>query len=118
MKLFLEYNNLVETFAFSGVDVRKFLVRPWSGAAPGIAAAHLTEYVPTRHQPMIMLVILSKQSRGGIQQSAEPVKGRHLTEGRYLIVYRYDLVLFGVAPTWVLGLTLDRGKMPCLELVS
>ena len=47
----------------SGVDVRKYLVQPWpwgqqpKRAAPGIGEAHMTEYVPTRHQPMIILVI-------------------------------------------------------------
>ena len=71
----------------SGVDVRKFLVLPWSGgrhpkgAAPGIGAAHITEYVPTRHQPMIILVILSNQPRGGNQQNAATGKGVVLARG-------------------------------------
>ena len=49
-----------------------------NGAAPGIGAAHMTEYVPTRHQPMIMLVILSNQPRGGTQQSAATGEGAAL----------------------------------------
>ena len=48
------------------------------GAAPGIGAAHMTEYVPTRHQPMIILVILSNQPRGGTQQSAATGEGAAL----------------------------------------
>ena len=47
----------------------------------GIRAAYMTKYVPTRHQLMIILVILSNQP--GVQQ---PEKGRHLAEGWYLIV--------------------------------
>ena len=46
----------------------------------------MTACIPTRHKPMIILVILNNQPRGGIQQSRQPVKGRHFTEGRYLIV--------------------------------
>ena len=48
----------------SGVDVQKFLARPWPGAASdigtaiGIGAAHMLEYVPTSHQPMTILFIL------------------------------------------------------------
>ena len=46
----------------SNVDVRKYLVRPWPGGwHPKGAAldrvAHITECVPTRHEPMIILVI-------------------------------------------------------------
>ena len=48
------------------------------GAAPGIGAAHMAEYVPTRHQPMIILVILSNQPRGGTQQSAATGEGAAL----------------------------------------
>ena len=65
----------------SGVDVRKFLVRPWPGgrhprgAVPGIGAAHMTEYVSTRHQRMIILAILSNQPNGGTQQSAATGEG-------------------------------------------
>ena len=65
----------------SSVDVRKFLVRPWpggrhpKGAAPGIGAVHMTEYVPTRHQSMIILVILSNQFRGDTQQSVSTGEG-------------------------------------------
>ena len=68
----------------SGVDVRKFLVRPWpggrhlKGAAPGIGTAQMTEYVPTRHQPLIIPVILSNQPRGGTQQSAASSEGAAL----------------------------------------
>ena len=68
----------------SGVDVRKFLVRPWpggrrsKGAARGIGAAHMTEYVPTRHQLMIILVISSNQPRGGTQQRAAASEGAAL----------------------------------------
>ena len=49
-------------------------------------AAYMTDYVPTRHQPMIILVILSGQPRGGTQQSAAAGEGVALDEGRYLIV--------------------------------
>ena len=68
----------------SGVDVRKFLVRLWPGgrhsigAAPGLGAAHMAEYVPTRHQPMMILVILSNQPRGGTQQRAATGEGAAL----------------------------------------
>ena len=48
------------------------------GAAPGIGAAHMTEYVSTRYQPMIILVILSNQPRGGTQQSAATSEGAAL----------------------------------------
>ena len=48
------------------------------GAAPGIGAAHMTEYVSTRHQPMIKLVTLSNQARGGTQQSAATGEGTAL----------------------------------------
>ena len=69
---------------FSDVDVRKFMVRHWpggrypKGAAPGIGAAHMTEFVPTMHQPMAILVILSNQSRDGTQQSAATGEGTTL----------------------------------------
>ena len=39
------------------------------GAATGIGEANMAEYVPTRHQPMIILVIVSSQPSGGTQQS-------------------------------------------------
>ena len=49
------------------------------GAAPGIGAAHMAEYVPNRHQPMIMtMVILSNQPRGGTQQTAAAGQGAAL----------------------------------------
>ena len=48
------------------------------GAAPGTGAAHMSEDVPTRHQPMIILVKLSKQPRGGTQQSAATGEGTAL----------------------------------------
>ena len=72
------------------------------GAAPGIGSAHVAEYVPTRQQPMIILVILSNQPRVGTQQSAETGEGVALDRGA-VSDCRYDLVLFGVAPVRVLG---------------
>ena len=42
-----------------GVDVQQFLVRPWPRERHPKGAAHMTEYVSTRHQLMIILVILS-----------------------------------------------------------
>ena len=48
------------------------------GAAPGIGAAHMAEYVPTRHQPMIILVMLSNQPSGGTQQTAAAGEGAAL----------------------------------------
>ena len=61
----------------------------------------MTEYVPTRQQPMIILVILSNQPRVGTQQSAATGEGVALDRGA--VSDRYDLVLFGAAPIWVLG---------------
>ena len=46
-----------------------------------IGAAHMTEYVATRHQPVIKLVILSNQPRGGTQQSAAAGEGTALDWG-------------------------------------
>ena len=68
-----------------GVDVRKFLVRPWpggrhpEGALPGIGAVHMTEYHHW-HQLMIILplVILNNQPRGGTQQNAATGEGAAL----------------------------------------
>ena len=45
------------------------------GAVPGIGAAHMTEYLSTGHQ---LLVILSHQPRGGTQQSAATSEGAAL----------------------------------------
>ena len=45
------------------------------GAAPGIGVARMTEYVPTSHQLMIALVILSNQPEGSTQQSVATSEG-------------------------------------------
>ena len=58
----------------------------------------MTEYVTTRHQPMIILVILSNQPRGGTQQSAATGEGATLDRGA-VSDCRYDLVLLGAVPT-------------------
>ena len=59
-----------------------FWCDPGPGAAPerapGIGAAHMTEHIPTRHQPMIILVILSNQLMSGTQQSAASGEGAAL----------------------------------------
>ena len=55
-----------------------FWCDPGPGAAAGIGAALMTEYVTTRHQPMIILVILSNQPRSGTQQSAAAGEGAAL----------------------------------------
>ena len=44
----------------------------------GAAHIDMTEYVPTSHQLMIILVILSHQPRGGSQQSAAAGEGAAL----------------------------------------
>ena len=54
------------------------LYRLARGVAAGIGAALMTEYVPTRHKPMIMLVILNNQLRGGTQQSTATGEGAAL----------------------------------------
>ena len=68
----------------------------------------MTDEVPTRHQPMKILVILRIvlpiRPMSYVLIAAGTRKGRHLTEGegRYLIV---GIILFflGAAPSWVLG---------------
>ena len=71
----------------------------------------MTKCVPTRHQPMIILVILSNQPRGGTQQSAATGEGAALDWGA-VSDCRYDLVLLGAAPTLVLGWHLTEGQCP------
>ena len=46
------------SFTPAASTCENFWCDPGPGAAPGIGAAHMTEYVPTRHQPMIILIIL------------------------------------------------------------
>ena len=77
-------NLIFEDLWCLGVDVRKYLVRPWSevrhpkGATLVIGAPHMTAYVPTRHQPMIKQVISSNQPGGGTQLSAAAGEGAAL----------------------------------------